>query len=188
MTTIDWTHELDEQLQWHWTHQLRPRLAGLTDDEYLWEPAQPAWTLHPGPPVTIDFAHPEPVPAPVTTIAWRLGHVVVGCLAMRNATHFGAAPAAYETWPWATTASGALDQLDEAHETWRRGVLSLTADDLARPCGEPGPYADLPMAALVLHIHREVIHHGAEISLLRDLYRARTTADTSTPSHTEETR
>jgi hypothetical protein len=26
------------------------------------------------------------------------------------------------------------------------------------------------MAALVLHIHREVIHHGAEISLLRDLY------------------
>jgi hypothetical protein len=26
------------------------------------------------------------------------------------------------------------------------------------------------MATLVLHIHREVIHHGAEISLLRDLY------------------
>jgi hypothetical protein len=26
---------------------------------------------------------------------------------------------------------------------------------------------------LVLHIHREVIHHGAEIALLRDLYRAR---------------
>jgi hypothetical protein len=26
------------------------------------------------------------------------------------------------------------------------------------------------MAALVLHIHREVIHHGAEIALLRDLY------------------
>jgi hypothetical protein len=29
------------------------------------------------------------------------------------------------------------------------------------------------MAALVLHIHREAIHHGAEIALLRDLYRAR---------------
>jgi hypothetical protein len=25
------------------------------------------------------------------------------------------------------------------------------------------------MAALVLHIHREVIRHGAEIALLRDL-------------------
>jgi len=26
------------------------------------------------------------------------------------------------------------------------------------------------MASLVLHINRDVIHHGAEISLLRDLY------------------
>jgi hypothetical protein len=29
------------------------------------------------------------------------------------------------------------------------------------------------MAALVLHIHREVIHHGAEIALLRDLFRSK---------------
>jgi hypothetical protein len=28
------------------------------------------------------------------------------------------------------------------------------------------------MAELVLHISREAIHHGAEILLLRDLYRA----------------
>jgi hypothetical protein len=27
------------------------------------------------------------------------------------------------------------------------------------------------MAALVLHINRETLHHGAEIALLRDLYR-----------------
>ncbi len=26
------------------------------------------------------------------------------------------------------------------------------------------------MAALVLHINREMLHHGAEIALLRDLY------------------
>ena len=26
------------------------------------------------------------------------------------------------------------------------------------------------MATLVLHINREALHHGAEISLLRDLY------------------
>ncbi len=30
------------------------------------------------------------------------------------------------------------------------------------------------MAELVLHINREAIHHGAEILLLRDLYRAKT--------------
>ena len=26
------------------------------------------------------------------------------------------------------------------------------------------------MAALVLHVNREALHHGAEIALLRDLY------------------
>jgi hypothetical protein len=29
------------------------------------------------------------------------------------------------------------------------------------------------MASLVLHINREAVHHGAEIALLRDLFRAR---------------
>jgi hypothetical protein len=50
-------------------------------------------------------------------------------------------------------------------------VRGLDADGLARPCGPAeGPFAEYPMASLVLHINREVIHHGAEISLLRDLY------------------
>jgi hypothetical protein len=30
------------------------------------------------------------------------------------------------------------------------------------------------MWAVVLHINREVIHHGAEVALLRDLYLRRT--------------
>ena len=39
-------------------------------------------------------------------------------------------------------------------------------------CADPaeGPFSEHTMAALVLHINRETIHHGAEISLLRDLY------------------
>jgi hypothetical protein len=32
------------------------------------------------------------------------------------------------------------------------------------------------MAALVLHISREVVHHGAELCLMRDLYRTREAA------------
>jgi hypothetical protein len=28
------------------------------------------------------------------------------------------------------------------------------------------------MTTLILHISREVMHHGAEVALLRDLYRA----------------
>ena len=58
-------------------------------------------------------------------------------------------------------------------------MRALGEDGLARPCGPAeGPYAREPMATLVLHIHREVIHHGAEVALLRDLYRARGVAGT----------
>jgi hypothetical protein len=45
---------------------------------------------------------------------------------------------------------------------------------LAKPVGEAeGIYADRPYSTLVLHIHREAIHHLAEVALLRDLYAAR---------------
>jgi len=54
---------------------------------------------------------------------------------------------------------------------WRDGGCALDAAGLAAACGPAeGPYAEHPMAALVLHINREAIHHGAEVTLLRDLY------------------
>ncbi|WP_049566014.1 DinB family protein [Nonomuraea sp. SBT364] len=165
---LDWTAELHEQLAWHWTRQLRPRLDGLTDEEYLWEPAPGSWSIRDG---RIDWVHPPPEPAPVTTIAWRLAHVIVGVFGARAASHFGGPAVDYGSFPYATTAARALDQLDEAHERWSRGVRSLGPQDLARPCGPAeGPYADRPMATLVLHINREAIHHGAEVALLRDLW------------------
>ena len=39
--------------------------------------------------------------------------------------------------------------------------------------GEGGQFAADPVASFVEHIHDEVIHHTAEIALLRDLYRCR---------------
>jgi hypothetical protein len=82
-----WNSLLREQFDLHWTEQLRPRLDGLTDDEYFWEPAPGCWSVRPG---------------------------------------------------------------GEAE----------------------GPHAERPLAALVLHINRELIliHHLAEVNLLRDLH------------------
>ena len=160
---------LAEQLDFHWRMQLRPRLNGLTDDEYFWQPVPDCWTVHPD--GGIDFAYPPPQPEPFTTIAWRLAHVIVGVLAMRVHSHFGGPPADYGSWNYATDAATALAQLDAVYEQWRDGVRGLDDAALAAPCGPAeGPYAEETMTTLVLHINREVIHHGAEIALLRDLY------------------
>jgi len=178
--TIDLADELSKQLSWHWQFQLRPRLEGLTDDEYLWEPVPGAWSLHPrghgstelqdgSGAFTVDYAYPPPEPAPVTTIAWQFAHLLVGVFGDRNARHFGAPAVDYQSYDYPGTADAALADLDTRYTTWMTGVQGLTDADLQAPCGEPGFEQD-PMIGLVLHIHREVIHHGAMISALRDLW------------------
>ncbi|GLW08391.1 hypothetical protein Misp01_35210 [Microtetraspora sp. NBRC 13810] len=177
----DWNRTLREQWEYHWNHQLRDRLDGLTDDEYFWSPVPDAWSVRPRggstAPVrlgagdfTMDYAFPQPVPAAFTTIAWRLGHVIVGVLAMRNAAHFGAPATSYETWEYAGSAATALDQLEAELDVWTTGVRGLGEAGLLIPVGAKEPYPEAPMADLVQHIHRELIHHLAEVCLLRDLY------------------
>lgn len=117
-----------------------------------------------------DFEVPEPSPAPVTTIAWRLAHLRVGIFGARNAAHFGGPPIDYQTAQWAGDAGTALSQLDQECERWITGVASRDEAALTRPIGELEPFPEAPFAALVLNINREFIHHGAEILLLRDLY------------------
>jgi len=163
---------------------VRPGLDGLTDDEYFWEPVPGAWSIRPraeartamaagGGDLVADFEMPEPVPAPVTTIAWRMGHVIVGIFGARNANHFGGPPMDYLTVEWPGDAKSAVAMLDDVYDGWVAGVRGLDEDRLAAPIGESeGPWAALPYADLVLHIHCEAIHHMAEVALLRDLFRA----------------
>ncbi|MGW5241976.1 DinB family protein [Monashia sp. NPDC004114] len=180
--TLPWSSILVDQIDWHWTNQLRPRLDGLTDDEYFWRPTPGAWTVHPrgeggtqtvggSGDFTVDFEYPQPEPAPVTTIAWRLAHIIVGVLAMRVHSHFDGPAVDYDTFAYAGTADEALAQLDEAYAAWIAGVKSWGETGLADPCGPAeGPFAEFSHAELVMHINRELIHHGAEIALLRDLW------------------
>lgn len=104
---IDWIHQLHDQLDRYWQRQLRPRLSGLADEEEFWEPVPGCWNVRRrgegtapmaigAGEFTVDVAIPDPDPAPVTTIAWRLAHIIVGVLGDRTANHFGG-PAA-ESW------------------------------------------------------------------------------------------
>ena len=44
----DWTASLVGQLEFHWNVHLWPRLQGLSDGEYFWQPVPDSWPLHRG--------------------------------------------------------------------------------------------------------------------------------------------
>ena len=72
------------------------------------------------------------------------------------------------------TAAEAVGLLESTYDRWRSGLATLDDEQFLRPLGPVGEdFADDPLAALVLHVNRETMHHGGEIGVLRDLYRAR---------------
>jgi DinB superfamily len=186
---VNWAHALVDQLEFYWDAHLWPRLQGLSDEEFLWEPVAGCWSLRRGPDGTmaLDGATPEPTPPPMTTIAWRLVHVAVGCFHTRASTFFGdgRVPAdadmfdpRHEPARLPATAAEGLALLESSYRWWHDGIAALDDAAMAAPLGPRGAFfAAEPMAALVLHVNRETMHHGGEIGVLRDLYRARTPAD-----------
>ena len=154
----------------------RPRMEGLTDDEYFWEPAPGCWTVRRQPDGSFmpDWVSPEPSPAPFTTVAWRMSHI--GFFLNHRANHrFGDGSLTPMNARWPGSAAAAIEWVDVGHDAFRRGVEALTDEDLDRhPQGPPGHLdTRFPLAMNVQHITLELIHHGAEVSLLRDLFRAR---------------
>jgi hypothetical protein len=121
---------------------------------------------------------PEPDAAPVTTIAWRLGHL-----------HFHFAGG----WEWTfgerrqepkllvdftPSASLALERFWALIDRWRDSVAAITDEQLDMVGFSQYPYSndpDYPYIGVLSATNLEFIHHMAEIALLRDLWRARFT-------------
>ncbi|RHA39655.1 DinB family protein [Cellulomonas rhizosphaerae] len=156
-------------------HRLDARLAGLSDDEYLWEPVGGAWTVRAADEGwLVDWEDPEPDPAPVTTIAWRLWHLGSDCLADYLRASDVPRPVAVTGRAWHGTAAPALADLRAAAAAFRATMAALGENGIWAPMGPDwGPFGEEPWAALVVHATDELAHHGAEIALLRDLYRWR---------------
>lgn len=162
---------------WVWG-RTRSRLEGLSDEEYFWEPYPGCWTVRrlAGGSWVSDWVGTEPAIPPLTTIAWRMIHLV-GCYGgARNAEWLGVTvdlPPS-ESWdPPPRTAAAAIERLENAHRRWRAVLEAADDDCLALPLGPIGrQYAQEARASFVAHMLDEVIHHGAELGVMRDLYRA----------------
>lgn len=152
------------------------RLAGLTDDEYLWEPVPGCCTVRrtDSGDYRIDDADRPGDPA-FTTIAWRLWHLIECYGGRRNPQWLGVErqPGGFDRDdPAAATAAQALAVLERAHAFWRDLLHAVPEASWWEPMGPvAGPYAEADKASLVLHQIDEQIHHGAELGVLRDLYR-----------------
>lgn len=158
-----------------WT-RLRTRIDGLTDEEYFWEPVPGAWSLRleSGGRWLLDGgggAGPAPDPAPVTTIAWRLGHL--GGMALGGSANwrFGDGTLRPDAIDFPSDTQYVGEFLEGNYRLWRDSLAGLEDDQWGEPLGTSwGAYADDDTFDLALHVLDEVIHHGAEVGLLRDLY------------------
>ena len=159
----------------------RARLDGLSDAEYFWEPAPGCWTVRPRDDGTwtVDWPLPRPEPEAFTTIAWRLWHLI-DMYGEDRAPQWLDVPAqgppiGHDDPQGAppATAADAVALLERAHDRWDAHLALVDDERLGQPVGGvAGPeYAERTRAAYVLHMLDEFIHHGAEIALVRDLWR-----------------
>lgn len=165
--------------------RLVARLQGLTDDEYLWEPVPDCWSLrqrgrsrtnHPfGKGAWVmDLEYPEPEIPPLTTIAWRMCHLSNGLFQRANYTT-GSRSLAWDEYEIASTAQSAIDLLVKGAQTWRAALTSAQDAELDQVGYSQYPWGldtRLPFLDIVWWVNQELLGHGAEIALLRDLYRA----------------
>ncbi|WP_405362997.1 DinB family protein [Kitasatospora sp. NBC_00085] len=166
-------------------------VGAMTDDEYLWEPVAGCWSVRrhadgPGARATLlvgkgpwgrDTAPaPHPVPPPFTTLAWRLSHLTE-MLALR-ADHTGGSRAlTRDDHPVADDAATALAAFAAAADAWRSVLVDAddkALDTIGHSAYPYGSDPEDPFRETVWWVNQELLHHGAEIALLRDLYRERT--------------
>jgi hypothetical protein len=162
----------------------------MTSEEYLWEPVQGCWSVRrradgPGPGATLAGAGEwgrdvsanaaaDPYPPPFTTIAWRLSHLSE-MLTMRADHTTGTRALTMDRYPVAGDADTAISAFVGAVGSWR-AVLAASDDAALDTVGYSRyPYGSDPgelFIDIIWWVNQEVLHHGAEIALLRDLCRA----------------
>src|SRR5262245_54732708 len=114
-------------LDFRWIELIRKRIDGLTDAEYLWQPADRSLSVRLDGTGEYALAPVSPSVPPLGTIAWRMAHLTE-CLASHrlSATVFGPAWPMLDLRSPVGTAGEALGRLDRAYAHWHGAVESLT--------------------------------------------------------------
>ncbi|MEU6423651.1 DinB family protein [Streptomyces spiralis] len=162
----------------------------MTDEEYLWEPVPGCWSVRrrsdgPGPRATLltgtgewgrdATPPPHPSPPPFTTLAWRLTHLSE-MLTLRADHVTGSHTLTRDDYRVSGDAASAVAAFEAAATAWRQALLStddVALDTVGHSTYPHGSDPDDVFLDVVWWVNQELLHHGAEIALLRDLFRAR---------------
>jgi len=177
------------QLGFSWW-DLSTHLDGLTDEEYRWQPAPGAlsvvrrsettrrvtgageWVAE-WPRGGTEWTRGDDDPG-VRTIGWLVTHLVE-VFAERWEWTFGGHRLRRDDIEVHPTAHAGVAALTDVVERWQRDLAALDAGRFWTVGLSQATEIDAqaPFAHLVLHVNRELVHHGAEICVLRDLHRVR---------------
>jgi DinB superfamily len=154
--------------------RLRVRCRDLSDEEFFWEPVTNCWTVFRDPEAPGGWSYhyilPDPDPAPVTTIGWRLNHIAL-CKVMYHEYAFGQGQLTWETIETPGPARGTLALLDSAHALLEDDLRSQSDSDLQREVFTN--WGELWPTWRIFHTMSDHdAQHGAEIGVLRDLFHA----------------
>ncbi len=162
------------------------RLDGVSDEEFVWEATGSNWSIRPRNEATtadafgpgdyvldLDRSIPVFAPAPLTTMAWRIGHLCSLYAGRWEYTFGNASGDPLDLVEFDVDASTMLDRLWFEIQRWTDNVEDLADDELdaiGRSSYPLGLDSRLPFIAILRWQNSETIHHLAEVALLRDLY------------------
>ena len=168
---------LKVQLRRGWLDARRV-LDGITEDEYLWEPVSPCWSVRRrGSSVrgwgsgefVCEDAWPPPATLPVTTIAWRVIHLAAWTDIYRQFAFCGTRPDLNDVDIPGDLSAG-LAWLYRAQDEFIDAVDGLNAVAVFE--SRPAHWGEsVPLVRLITTMLTEHVHHIAEIGVLRDLRR-----------------
>lgn len=156
--------------------RLSQRLEGLSDEEYLWQPVPGGWSIRccVDGRWAADYAEPDPVPAPFTTVAWRLLHIA-DCKVMYHEHAYGPGVLTFPDLEAPRTAAAAIARLVDGQRSLRDDLTRMP-DDASLDAQVATNWGELwPAWRIFWTMIEHDAWHGGEIGALRDLYASRST-------------